>query len=119
MVTFNQTISFIKPLLDMEGEFLFGRSEPLSSSTVKRQMQDTIKKSGVKRIRVHDLRHSHVSLLLNNGANIVAVSRKLGHSDVQVTLRTYAHLLPETEDKLVNILDELYDFCMTSQNKTP
>jgi integrase len=53
-----------------------------------------------KRFRFHDIRHTHASLLLARGESIKAVSQRLGHSDVGFTLRTYAHLLPDADDKL-------------------
>ncbi|MBR5340655.1 MAG: tyrosine-type recombinase/integrase [Erysipelotrichaceae bacterium] len=52
-----------------------------------------IKESGVKRIRIHDFRHSHATNLINDGVNIVAVSKRLGHSDITQTFNTYTHLL--------------------------
>ena len=44
--------------------------------------------------RVHDLRHSHVSLLIEMGFNIIVISKRVGHKDVSVTLDTYGHLYP-------------------------
>jgi len=48
----------------------------------------------VPRIRVHGLRHTHVTLALQAGANIRAVSECVGHRDISITLATYAHILP-------------------------
>jgi integrase len=63
---------------------------------------------GVPRIRIHDQRHTHVTLALASGANIKAISRRIGHTQTSVTLNTYAHVLPEhhTEvaDRVGNIL---------------
>lgn len=52
-------------------------------------------KAGLKPIRVHDLRHSHASLLIEMGFNILMVSERLGHKNVQTTWNTYAHLYPD------------------------
>lgn len=49
------------------------------------------------RPRIHDLRHSHASLLLARGIPIHVVSRRLGHSNIQVTVNTYGHLLPDAQ----------------------
>ena len=46
------------------------------------------------RIRIHDLRHSHASLLVEKNVPIIAISERLGHEDVQTTLNTYSHLYP-------------------------
>lgn len=51
-------------------------------------------------IRFHDLRHSHASCLISAGHSVKAVSRRLGHSDITMTLKTYAHLLPDDDAKL-------------------
>lgn len=51
-------------------------------------------------IRFHDLRHTHASALISSGSSIKAVSRRLGHADVSITLRVYAHLMPDDDEKL-------------------
>ena len=61
----------------------------------------------VKKIRVHDLRHSHASLLINNGANIKAVSERLGHDDIKTTLNTYGHLYQNQDNALAAMLDKI------------
>lgn len=63
--------------------------------------------SGVEYIRLHDLRHSHASLLIEMGVPILLVSERLGHEDVETTLRTYGHLYPNRHDDTVQRLDEL------------
>lgn len=86
--------------------FMFGNLKPLSSTTITREKDRAIKKSGVKRISIHDFRHSHASNLIANGINIVAVSKRLGHSNVEMTLRVYTHLIKTTEDQLLSYIDE-------------
>ena len=61
----------------------------------------------IKKIRIHDLRHSHASYLISKNVNIVAVSRRLGHTSIQTTLDTYTHLLKESNDKLLEVLEDL------------
>lgn len=63
--------------------------------------------SGVEYIRLHDLRHSHASLLIEMGVPILLVSERLGHEDIETTLRTYGHLYPNRHDETVALLDEL------------
>ena len=62
--------------------------------------------AGVKRIRIHDLRHSHVSLLIDLGYSAVAIGDRLGHETIEITLR-YAHLFPTTQKAIVKSLDDL------------
>ncbi|WP_320957728.1 site-specific integrase [Enterocloster asparagiformis] len=61
--------------------------------------------AGLEPIRVHDLRHSHASLLIEMGFNILMVSQRLGHEKVETTWRTYAHLYPDKERILATKLD--------------
>ncbi|RVU54648.1 tyrosine-type recombinase/integrase [Anaerosphaera multitolerans] len=58
-------------------------------------------------IRIHDLRHSHASLLINNGINVVAISNRLGHEKVDTTLNIYSHLFPNSDNTLINKLENL------------
>lgn len=78
----------------------------LSKFSLKRQLDTACRKAGVKRIRVHDLRHSHASYLLANGIDVVLVSKRLGHEKVQTTLNTYCHVCPISEGKLYSLLND-------------
>lgn len=84
--------------------FLFSKGEPLVEQTIRRRMNEYADKAGVKHIRVHDLRHSHASLLINHSpdkSSIMLVAARLGHSDVKQTLNTYSHLLPNEQIEMV------------------
>lgn len=65
------------------------------------------KKSGVKRIRVHDLRHSHASLLIELGYSPLLIAERLGHENIETTLQTYSHLYPNKQEQLAKELEEL------------
>lgn len=95
----------LNPFIALADPFIFGGIAPLPISSIDRRFREGIKNSGVKPIRIHDLRHSHASFLLNNGANILAVSKRLGHATVTQTLDTYAHILQETDDKMMGIIE--------------
>lgn len=99
------TLEIIKPLKQHE-KWLFGDYKPISRDRVDRAFKKGIEISGVKPIRIHDLRHSHASYLITKGANIVAVSKRLGHANINMTLSTYAHLMKDSEDRLLDILNE-------------
>lgn len=88
-----------------KGKFVFGGDTPLSDNTIKRRMQKYCELSGVEVIRIHDLRHSHVSFLISSGVNIVAIAKRLGHKDIQQTLNTYAHMLKSDEEAILNALN--------------
>ena len=68
------------------------------------EMERGCKASGVKKIRVHDLRHSHVSLLINMGYTALAIGKRVGHSAEKITYR-YAHLFPSVQQDMADQLD--------------
>ncbi|MBQ6491317.1 MAG: site-specific integrase [Atopobiaceae bacterium] len=70
-----------------------------------REMRRGAALAGVKRIRVHDLRHSHVSLLIEKGFNVLAIAQRMGHESIDITYR-YAHLLPSGQADMAAALDE-------------
>lgn len=63
--------------------------------------------AGLPVIRVHDFRHSHATVLINEGINIQEIARRLGHSNVQITWGTYAHLYPREEDRAIAVLNRI------------
>lgn len=71
--------------------FLFGGDKPLSEMTYQRYFNRYIEIAGVKKIRIHDLRHSHASMLIHLNVPITVVSKRLGHSSIDMTLKKYAH----------------------------
>jgi integrase len=75
-----------------------------TKGNLHRWMTKYCEKSGVKRIRIHDLRHSHASLLVEKNVPIKAISERLGHEDVQTTLNTYSHLYPQKQEEIANLL---------------
>lgn len=95
--------------------FVFGGSDPLPPTTIERIMTKAANDSGVKRIRIHDLRHSCASFLIHKGVSIVAVSRRLGHTSIEQTLNTYSHMMPDDQTIILNTLDTLKDVC-TNKN---
>jgi len=97
------------------GPFLFGGPTSLGITQVDREFRKAVQLSGVPRIRIHDLRHSHATLLINHGVNIVAVSKRLGHSNVETTLRTYTHLLERTDQEMMERMNGLHtEVCANS-----
>lgn len=91
-----------------ETDFVFGGSYPLAENTTTRVFERIIEKSGVKKIHLHCLRHSHASFLISQGESIVMVSKRLGHANIEQTLNTYSHLMPNEEAKMMSKLD--FDF---------
>ena len=104
----SKTRAALEPLLKYEGNFIFGGSRSLPISSIQRKFKKAIAESGVKPIRIHDLRHSHASVLINSGVNIVAVSKRLGHSSIEMTLKVYTHLLEQTDNDMMNKIESLH-----------
>lgn len=102
-----KTIEMLQPFIDDAKPFLFGGIRSLPITSVQKQFAAAIKASGVKQIRIHDLRHSHASWLIASGVPVLAVSRRLGHSSVNITLQVYAHLLQKTEDEMLDTINEI------------
>lgn len=71
----------------------------ISKSYLHHEMDRGVKLSGVKRIRIHDLRHSHVSLLINMGYSALAIGDRVGHEAIAITYR-YAHLFPSIQSDM-------------------
>ena len=65
------------------------------------------KKTGVKRIRIHDLRHSHVAYLIELGFSTVEIAERLGHENISVT-STYSHLYPSKQRSMAEKMNAEY-----------
>lgn len=78
----------------------------VSKGYVEAEMKRGCKKAGVKRIRVHDLRHSHVSLLIHMGYSAVAIAQRTGHESIDITYR-YAHMFPSVQTDMASRLNEM------------
>ena len=78
-----------------------------TKSALEKEIKNVAKKAGLPEIRVHDLRHSHASMLIDMGFDILEISERLGHESVKTTLDTYSHLYPEKDTKLAGALNKL------------
>ena len=78
---------------------------PYTKSFLYHEMEYGCKVSGAKRIRVHDIRHSHASLLVEMGFSPLLIAERLGHEKVQTTMDTYSHLYPNKQVEVARQLD--------------
>ena len=67
-----------------------------------------VKRAGLPRIRFHDLRHTHATLLLTLGVNPKVVQERLGHSQISMTLDTYSHVVPSLQRDAARRIDDLF-----------
>lgn len=91
---------------------LYGRTKKdrlflVSKTCLERAIKSGAKKAGLKAIRIHDLRHSHASLLIAKHADIASISKRLGHKRVSTTLDTYSHMFEENARKTAELMDGL------------
>ena len=77
---------------------------PVSKHYLHHEMDRGAKAAGVKRIRIHDLRHSHISLLIDMGFTALAIADRVGHESIDITYR-YAHLFPTRQTEMADKLD--------------
>lgn len=71
-----------------------GGKQCLSDTSIENRNLLYAKKAGLPHIRIHDFRHSHASLLANEGINIQEIARRLGHAKIEQTWNTYSHFIP-------------------------
>ena len=71
---------------------------PRAPATLTHAFSKLAKRIGLPGVRLHDLRHTHASLLLRQGVHPKIVSERLGHANIQITLDTYSHLLPGLQE---------------------
>ena len=78
----------------------------VSTNQLTREMARASKAAGVKKIRIHDLRHTHISQLIEMGFSAVAIGDRVGHESVEITYR-YAHLFPTTQTQMATQLNSM------------
>ena len=79
----------------------------LRDTTISNFNNMCAKEAMLPQIRVHDFRHCHASLLANEGINIQEIARRLGHSDIETTWKTYAHLYPRENERAIKVLEKI------------
>ncbi len=89
---------------------------PITKYFLEHEMERGVKQSGVKKIRLHDLRHSHASLLVDMGFTPLEIADRLGHEKIETTLNTYSHLYPTKRTELAEKLNQLYEEGMECQD---
>ncbi len=88
--------------------FLFGGEAPIAQRTYQRAFSKYTDLAELPHIRIHDLRHSHASLLIHLNVPITVISKRLGHSSVKMTLDKYAHCYPDSDADATSAIDSVY-----------
>lgn len=84
--------------------YLFGGEKPFAPTTLERHKNKCCELANIEKFRIHDLRHSHASILINEGVPVPLVTSRLGHSDIAMTLNTYTHAFKEHEKRVTRTL---------------
>lgn len=87
--------------------FVVGDVKPLGETNICNHKNKYCDQANVKRIRIHDFRHSCASFLINNNADILSVSKYLGHANVSITLNIYTHFYEEKLNEIPALIDKI------------
>ena len=98
----DEMATYIETLHLAENDRIF----PFTKSYLYHEIRRGCSASGVKRIRIHDIHHSHISLLIDTGFNAVAIAERVGHESINITYR-YAYVFASTQQEVDAKLDEL------------
>ena len=90
----------------------------MNKCSYRRWIEKAAEMAGIERTRLHNLRHTAISLLLNSGADPFAVQKLAGHSDVRLTTQTYAHVQAVALRRAVGVLDQ-FDLEKKEEKETP
>lgn len=83
--------------------------ERVSNNAVNKSLQKALLRAGIKKkVTFHALRHTHASILLSKGVQLLTVSKRLGHADPNITLQTYAHILDEMKDSESDKIKQIF-----------
>lgn len=78
---------------------------PITDRAIQKRMKQKVEKLGLKSIRVHDLRHSHIAFLIEKGTQPLIISKRVGHDSVMTTMNIYGHLYPDKQKQLADMLN--------------
>ncbi len=82
---------------------------PINPNTVTLAFRRIIKKAGLRSLRIHDLRHTHATLMLTAGVHPKVVSERLGHANIGITLDIYSHVLPGIQEAAAEKFDRIFE----------
>ena len=83
--------------------------ELIRPTYVSSEFRKLVDSNNIPKIRLHDLRHSHATLLLKKGINPKIVQERLGHASIHLTLDTYSHVIPSMQKEAAKEIDDFFD----------
>lgn len=107
-----RTIDVSQKILTLLDELPLNKNvvfERVSNNAVNKSLQKALLRAGIKKkVTFHALRHTHASILLSKGVQLLTVSKRLGHADPNITLQTYAHILDEMKDSESDKIKQIF-----------
>jgi len=97
------------PLIEEEFVFSWPDGRPLDPDVVTKAFHRIAGQAGLRNIRLHDLRHTHATLMLKAGVHPKIVSERLGHANIGITLDTYSHVLPGLQEAAAERFDKIFE----------
>jgi integrase len=93
-----------------ESDYVFSKLDgtPYHPNTVSKAFSKIINQAGIPKVRLHDLRHTHATLMLKQGVHPKIVSERLGHASITITLDTYSHVLPSLQEAAALKFEEMF-----------
>ena len=96
----------IKQFLDRQYELMpEERIFPITDRAIQKKMKQKTEQAKLKPIRVHDLRHSHIALLIEKGMQPLVIAQRVGHDSVNTTMNIYGHLYPNKQKQVADLLN--------------
>lgn len=96
----------IKQFLDRQYELMLEeRIFPITDRAIQKKMKQKTEQARLKPIRVHDLRHSHIALLIEKGMQPLVIAQRVGHDSVNTTMNIYGHLYPNKQKQVADLLN--------------
>ncbi len=81
--------------------------KPMIPRNLCKEFYNLTEKLGLPKIRFHDLRHTHATMLIQQNVNVKLIADRLGHSDIETTLNTYIHVFPDMQKSVSEKLDKI------------
>lgn len=89
-----------------KGWFIFNGYSQLNQEVLRNRKNIACRECGIPEFKIHSLRHSHASNLIESGVNMFKISKRLGHSSIEITMDTYGHLLDTDEDEILQAIEK-------------
>jgi integrase len=107
------------PVSELDLVYSNSDGKPLEpDNLIKREFLPALRRAKIRRVRFHDLRHTNASMRIEEGQNIVYISRQIGHGSVKTTLDIYGHMMKEVNSEQAKKLENILGFTEQSDSSS-